>query len=121
MFQEDVHTYRVTVGKYEEIPITGYGVYRSVSVTVLSDMVAWNPWTYTFSAPAMLGLVDPSKASLILKHQPNPLGTVENFLQFLDSSVNFFEASTASGLALFGCLLLGNFFDHPCRCNTKYI
>ena len=72
MFQEDVHTYRVTVGKYEEIPIAGYGVYSSVSVAVLTDMMTWNPRSDAFSAPAMLWLVDTSKASLILKHQPYP-------------------------------------------------
>jgi len=121
MPQEDVHTDRVTIRKYEEIPITRYRVDSSVSVAVLTDMVARNPRPYPFPAPAMLGLVDPSKASLILKHQPNPFAAVENFSQFMDSSVNFFEASTASGFALFGCLLLGSFFDHPCRCSTKYI
>ena len=79
MFQEDVHTYCVTVRKYEKIAIAGYGVYSSVSVAVLTDMVAWNPRPYTFSAPAMLGLVDPPEACLIQKHQPNSFAAVENF------------------------------------------
>ena len=121
MLQEDVHTDRVAIRKYKEISIAGYGVYSSVSVAVLTDVMAWNPRSYPFPAPAVLGLVDPSKARLILEHQPNLFVAVENFLQFMDSSVNFFEASTASGSALFGCLLLGSFFDHPCRCSTKYI
>lgn len=97
------------------------GLRGSVSVAVLTDMMARNLWPYSFPAPAMLGLIDPSKAGFILKHQPNLFTALENFLQFTDSSVNFFEASTASRSALFGCLLLGSFFDHPCRCSTKYI
>ena len=72
MLQEDIHADRVAVGKYKEISIAGYRINSSVSVAVLTDMVEWNPRTYTFSAPAMLGLVDPSKASLILKHQTYP-------------------------------------------------
>ena len=79
MLQEDVHTDRIAVWKYEEIPVTGYRVYSSVNIAVLPNMVAWNPRPYTFSAPAMLGLVDPSKASFILKHQSNPFAAVENF------------------------------------------
>ena len=90
MFQEDVHTNRVAIRQYEKIAVTGYRVYRAVSVTVLTNMVAWNSRSDAFSAPTMLGLVDPSKAGLILKHQPNSLGIVEDFFHFLDSRVNFF-------------------------------
>lgn len=121
MLQKDIHADRVAVRKYKEISIAGYRINSSVSVAVLTDMVARYPRAYPFPAPAMLRLVDTSKTSLVLEHQPNPFASVENFIQFADSSVNFFEASTASWSALFGCLLLGSFFDHPCRCNTKYI
>ena len=79
MLQEDVHTDRVAIRKYKEIRITRYGVDSSVSVAVLTDVVAWNSRPYAFSAPAMLGLVDPPKACLVLEHQPNPFAAVENF------------------------------------------
>ena len=87
----------------------------------MAYVVTWYSRSRSFSAPAMLGLVDPPEARFILEHKPNPFAIVENFFQLMDSSVNFFEASTASGSALFGCLLRGSFFDHPCRCSTKYI
>ena len=73
MLQEDVHTDRVAVRKYKEISIARYRVYSSISVAVLTDMVAWNPRSYTFSAPAMLGLVDPSKAGFVLKTSAEPV------------------------------------------------
>lgn len=74
---------------YKEIPIARYGIHSSVSVAVLTDVMAWHPRPYSFSAPAMFGFVDPTKACFILKHQTNPFLIVENFLQFMDSSVNF--------------------------------
>ena len=81
-------------------------------------MMAGHPRTDTLSTPAMLRLVDTAEPCFILEHEPNPLGIVENFGQFMDSGVNFFEASIASGVALFGCLLLGSFLLQPWRCNT---
>ena len=81
-------------------------------------MVAGNRRSKTFLTPAVFWLVDPSKSRFILKHQSN---IVENFSQFCDSGVNFFEAAMTSSPAFFGCLLRGITFLQPCRCNTRYI
>ena len=85
---------------------------RPIGITVLTDMMARNTWPESLFAPAILRLVDPSKASLILEHQADTLLIVENF-QFFDASVNFFEVSMTSSLAFFGCLLRGITFLHP--------
>ncbi len=81
-------------------------------------MMAGHPWTDTFSTPAMLRLIDTTETSFVLEHEPNSFGIVENFGQFMDFGVNFFEASIASGVARFGCLLLGSFLLQPWRCST---
>ena len=84
-------------------------------------MMARHARANPFAAPALFWLVDTSETGFILKHQSYLFFIVENFCQLMNSGVNFFEASIASGVALFGCLLLGSFFDQPCRCSTKYI
>ena len=76
-------------------------------------MMAGHTGTDTFSTPAMLRLVNTAKTCLVLEHEPNFFGIVETFGQFMDSGVNFFEASIASGVALLGCLLLGSFLFQP--------
>lgn len=76
-------------------------------------MVARNRGANPLAAPAVFGLVDPSKTRFVLKHEPNLSSLVENFRQFSDSGVNFFEESISSGDALFGCLLRGMTFLHP--------
>lgn len=121
MLQKDIHTDRIAVWEDKEVSVTSHRIYCSIGVSVLPNMVAWYPRTHSFAAPAVLRLIDPPKTCFVLKHKPNPLGVVENFGQFMDSGVNFFEASIASGVALFGCLLRGSFFVQPCRCSTKYI
>ena len=59
-------------------------------------------------------LIDSPKARFILEHQAcfSTLA-VENFGHFPDLSVNFFEASIASSLALLGCLLRGMILRQP--------
>ena len=76
-------------------------------------MMAWYGGTYAFLAPTILWLIDPSETGLVLKHQVNGFFSVENFVQFLDFGVNFFEVSMTSSLAFFGCLLRGITFRHP--------
>lgn len=76
-------------------------------------MVARNGRSNPLVAPAVFGLIDPSEACLVLKHEPNLSRPVENFRQLADSGVNFFEESISSGDALFGCLLRGMTFLHP--------
>lgn len=77
-------------------------------------------WAEAFTAPAVFRFVDATKAGFVLEHEPYlfaACGIVESLL-FLYFSLNFFEASIASGVAFFGCLLLGLIFRHPCRCRT---
>ena len=70
-------------------------------------MMARNGWSIAFRTPAVFRLVDPPEACLILKHESDLTWPVENFCQFVDSAVNFFEVAMTSSLAFFGCLLLG--------------
>ena len=114
--QEKIHTGSIAVWHDQETGFPGQGFYCSIYVTVFPNMVAGNRRSKTFLAPAVFWLVDPSKSRFILKHQPD---IVENFPQFYDSCVNFFEPSMTSSVDFFGCLLRGITFLHPCRCNTR--
>ena len=113
MLQKEIHANCIAVWKDEETAVTRYRVNSTISIAVLTDMMAGYTGTDAFSTPAMLRLVDTTETRFILEHEPNTFGIVENFGQFMDSSVNFFEASIASGAALFGCLLLGSFLLQP--------
>ena len=121
MLQKEIHANCIAVWKNEEAAITGYRINRTVSVAILTNMMAGHTGTDTFSAPAMLRFIDTTETRFILEHEPYSFGVVENFGQFMDSGVNFFEAPIASGAALFGCLLLGSFLLQPWRCSTSYI
>ena len=113
VLQKEIHANGIAVWKNKEAAITRHGINSTVSIAILSDMMAGHPRTDAFSAPAILRLVDTTETCFILEHEPNTFGIVENFGQFMDSGVNFFEASIASGVALFGCLLLGSFLLQP--------
>ena len=89
-------------------------------IVILPDMVAGYTGAYTLLAPAIFGLVDPSEACFVLKHQANHFAAVDNF-QFFDAGLNFFEASMVTSSAFLGCLLRGMTLRHPWRCRTKYI
>lgn len=121
MLQKDVHARCVAVGQDQKRGLSCQRLYCSIHIPVFPNMMAWNRWADAFPAPAILWLIDAAETRFILKHQSDSLAIVENFSQFCDAIVNFFEASTASWSALFGCLLLGIFFSHPCRCSTLYI
>ena len=108
----------MTVWKDEETAVTRYRINSTVSVAILTNMVAGYTRTDAFSTPAMLRLIDTAETCFALEHDPDSFGIVENFGQYMDSGVNFFEASIASGSALFGCLLLGSFLLQPWRCST---
>jgi hypothetical protein len=84
-------------------------------------MTARNRGAITFHTPTIFGLVNSPKAGLVLKHETDFSRLVENFHQFMDSGVNFFEVAMTSSLAFFGCLLLGITFRQSWRCNTRYI
>ena len=118
VLQKDIHANSIAVRQNQKAGFPRQRLYRSIYISVFPNMMARHRRSHPFSAPTVFRLVDAAKTGFILKHQPNPLGIVENFPQFVDPGVNFFEASIASGSALFGCLLLGSFFVHPCRCST---
>ena len=118
LFEKHIHAYRVAIRQDQKTGFSGQRLYRAIGIPVFSDMMAGNAGTDPFLAPAVFRLVDPAKASLILKHQPNLFFIVENFFQFCHCGVNFFEVSMTSSLAFRGCLLRGMTFLHPCRCRT---
>ena len=113
MLQKDIHANRVAAWKNKEAAVTRYRINRTINVAVLTNMMAGHTRPDTLSAPAILRLIDSTKTCFILEHEPDCFGIVEHFGQFMDSGVNFFEASIASGVALFGCLLLGSFLLQP--------
>ena len=76
--------------------LPGQRFYCPIRIAVFPYVVTWNRRSYTFLTPAIFGLIDSSEASLILEHKANLAGTVENFGQFVDSSVNFYEVSMTS-------------------------
>ncbi len=118
VLQKEIHTNCIAVWKNEEAAITRYRVNSTVNVAILTNMMAGHTGTDPFSTPAMLWLIDSAETCFILEHEPYSFGIVENFGQFMNSGINFFEASIASGVALFGCLLLGSFLLQPWRCST---
>ena len=118
VLQKDIHANSIAIRQNQKAGFPRQWLCRSIYISVFPNMMARHRRSHPFSAPTVFRLVDAAKTGFILKHQPDPLGIVENFAQLVDSGVNFFEASIASGSALFGCLLLGSFFVHPCRCST---
>ncbi len=113
VLQKDVHANCIAVRKDQEATVARYRINSAVGIAILTNMMTRHSRPDTFSAPAMFWLIDTTEACFILEHEPNSCGIVENFGQFADSGVNFFEASIASGVALLGCLLLGSFLLQP--------
>ena len=113
MLQKDIHAICIAIWENEKATVTRYRLNRTIGIAILTNMMAGYTRTDPFSTPAMLWLIDSPKTCFVLKHKPNSFGIVENFGQFMDSEVNFFEESIASGPALFGCLLLGSFLLQP--------
>ncbi len=78
------HTLRHDLQHTAALPLAGVGLYRHLLLwrpwsrmrrpppyLTLTDMMAWHRWVDAFPAPAIFGLVNPPKASLILKHETN--------------------------------------------------
>ncbi len=110
--QKYIGTGCITPWKYQEKAIPRQRVHRAIGVSVFSNVLTGYCRPNTFFTPTILGLIDSAKSSFILKHQPHrsPCGKL---FQSLDFGINFFEASIASPLAFFGCLLLGITLRHP--------
>ena len=51
-----------------KVSLASQRLYRSIGIAILPDMVARHTGTNPFFTPAVFGLVDPPKYSLILKH-----------------------------------------------------
>ena len=121
--QKQIHAHRIAVGHNKKAGFARKRLHRSISISILPNMVTGHTGAYPFFAPAVFGLVDSSKSRFILKHQPylSTISTaiVDFFVQFLDFCFNFFEVSMTSSLAFFGCRLRGITFRHPCRFNTR--
>lgn len=118
LLEKKVHTHRVALCHDKKAAFACERFYCSIDIAVFPYMVTGNTWTYPSLAPAVFGLVNTSKACLILKHQSYVLLRVGSF-QLLDRSINFFEDAISSSLAFLGCLLRGITLRHPCRCSTR--
>ena len=77
--QKDIHAHRIAIRHDEEVSFSGRRLYCSIGIAILPDVMTGNAGTYPFLTPAVFGLVDSSKASLILKHQADFLPLVDNF------------------------------------------
>ena len=110
----------IASGQHQKEMFSRYGFHRAIGIAILAYMVTWHRWSRLFTAPAPFRLVDSSKTSLVLKHQPYTSCRVRRqvFSGFQHAGFNFFEASHASSLAAFGCFDLGITFRHPCRSNS---
>ena len=75
-----IHTIGIAIRQYKEKSIPGERFNSSVSISVFPYMMARDSRSDSLLTPTILGLVDPTKASLILKHQPYLFLIVENFL-----------------------------------------
>lgn len=119
-FQENFHTGSITVRHDQKEGITCHRLCCSICVPILPNVMTRHVWPYPFLAPAVFRLVNPAKACFILEHQAQfAVQPIPYFgSQFHDLRLNFFEASIASSLALFGCWLRGITFRHPCRFKT---
>ena len=106
LLEKKVHTHRVALWHDKKAAFACERFYCSIDIAVFPYMVTGNTWTYPSLAPAVFGLVNMSKACLILKHQSYVLLRV-GFFQLLDRSINFFEDAISSSLAFLGCLLRG--------------
>lgn len=106
LLEKKVHTHRVALWHDKKAAFACERFYCSIDIAVFPYMVTGNTWTYPSLAPAVFGLVNTSKACLILKHQSYVLLRV-GFFQLLDRSINFFEDAISSSLAFLGCLLRG--------------
>lgn len=114
LLQKDTHADSIAIRHNQKMSVTCQRLHRSVSITVLSDMMAGHTGTDSLLAPAIFRLVDPAKSCFVLEHKTDVLAAVDNG-KILYCSVNFFEAAISSSLAFLGCLLRGITLRHPCR------
>ena len=89
VLQKDIHANCIAIWKNEKAAITRYRINSTVSVSILSNMMAGNTRADSFSAPAMLRFVNTTETRFVLEHEANSLGVVENSGQFMDSGVHF--------------------------------
>ncbi len=68
-FEKDVHADRIAAGHDQKAGTSCKRFHGTIYIPVLTNMAARHRWTDAFPAPAVFGLVNPPKASLILKHE----------------------------------------------------
>ena len=66
--EKDIHAHSVAIRHDQKAWITGQRLHRTIGVTVFPNMMAWDSRSAPFLAPTILGFVDPTKSSFILKH-----------------------------------------------------
>ena len=70
LLQKDIHADSIAIGQDEKVPIACQRLHRTMSVTILTNMVAGHTGTDTVPAPAVFRLVDPTKSGEPLNKSP---------------------------------------------------
>ena len=88
LFQKEVHAFSVASRHHPETAVSGFRFYRSIDISVFTDMMAWHNGPDPLSAPASCRLAYPSKPRFVLKQDPHPFWG--DFLsKLIVSSLNF--------------------------------
>ena len=92
LFQKEIHAFSVASRHYPETAVSGFRFYRSIDISVFTDMMAWHNGPDPLSAPTSCRLAYPSKPRFVLKQDPHPFWG--DFLsKLIVSSLNFFESA----------------------------
>ena len=118
LFQKEVHAFSVASRHYPETAVSGFRFYRSIDISVFTDMMAWHNGPDPLSAPASCGFADPAKPRFVLKQNSYSFWR-SLFYKFIVSRLNFFESACSFSSADFGCFGRGIFFTQPCRFKTR--
>ena len=67
LFQKEIHAFSIASRHYPEAAVSSFRFYCSVDISVFSNMVAWNSWPRSLSAPARFRFADPAQTRFVLK------------------------------------------------------
>ena len=118
LFQKEVHAFSVASRHHPEAAVSSFRLYCAIDISVFSNMVAWNSWPHSLSAPARFRFADPAKPRFVLKQNSYSFWR-SLFYKFIVSRLNFFESACSFSSADFGCFGRGIFFTQPCRFKTR--